>query len=197
MPNLDHGRGERRTRCVFPWSKLYPGCGEPHSKRWFPSPVLCRENLQQRRWSPWALNRGNLCCVTGHAGNRYTSILRNKRRCSRPCWRRTGRVCRTAVELSFPGSEGTWLARVWVCARVVGNSKALCKSRSGGRRYARVGHHHDGQTCLGYRDWRCDYLTELAPDGSLAIELNDCDDFSYGSACEKNLPSRRYLIRRA
>ena len=91
----------------------------------------------RRRRSPWARNRDNLCCVTGQAGNNYTSILRNKRRCPRRCCRRTGRVCRTAVELSFAGAKGTWLARVPISTRVVGSSKAYSRSRSGSRRDGR------------------------------------------------------------
>ena len=90
-----------------------------------------------RRYCPWALNRGNLCRVTGQAGNRYTSILQTKRRCPRQCCRRMGRVCRTAVELSFASAECTSLARVRVSARVVGSSKAHSRSRSGGRRGGR------------------------------------------------------------
>ena len=76
-------------------------------------------NRDRRRRRPWARNRGYLCYVIGQAGNRYTSVLRNKRRCPRQCCRRTGRVCRTAVELSICGAEGTWLTRVRVSARVV------------------------------------------------------------------------------
>ena len=92
----------------------------------------------RRRRHPWARNRGNLCRVIGQAGNRYASILRNKRRCPRQCCRRTGRVCRTAVELSFAGAEGTWLARVRVSDRVVGSSKTHSGSSSGSRRGRRV-----------------------------------------------------------
>ena len=103
---------------------------------------LCRyctvRICNRRRRSSWARNRGNLCCVIGQAGNRYTSILRNKRRCPRQCCRRTGRVCRTAVELSFAGAEGTWLARVRVSDRVVGSSKTHSGSSSGSRRGRRV-----------------------------------------------------------
>ena len=91
----------------------------------------------RRRRSPWAPIGGHLCCMTGQAGNRYTSILRNKRRCPRQCCRRTGRVCRTAVELSFAGAKSTWLARVRVSARVVGSPKAHSRSSSGSRRGGR------------------------------------------------------------
>ena len=84
-----------------------------------------------RRKSPLARNRGNLCCVIGQAGNRYTSILRHNRRIPRQCCRRTSRVCRTAVELSFAGAKGTWLARVWVFARVMGNPKMHSGSAAG------------------------------------------------------------------
>ena len=48
---------------------------------------LCRyctvRICDRRRRSPWARNRGNLCCVIGQADSRYTSILRNKRRSPR------------------------------------------------------------------------------------------------------------------
>ena len=46
-------------------------------------------------------------------------------------------MCRTAVEMSFSGAEGTWLPRVRVSARVVGSSKAHSRSRSGGKRGGR------------------------------------------------------------
>ena len=46
------------------------------------------------------------------------------------------------------------------------------------KRPARVGHHHGGQTCMGYRGDRCDCLPGPCPGGTLAIDLNDCDDFS-------------------
>ena len=68
----------------------------------------------RRRRSPWTRNRGNLCCVIGQAGNRYTMNLRNKRRGPRQCYRRAGLVYRIAVELSFVGGESTRLARVRV-----------------------------------------------------------------------------------
>ena len=91
----------------------------------------------RRRRSPWARNRGDLFCVIGQADNWHTSILRNKRRCPRQCCRRTGRVCRTAVELSFAGAEGTWLARIRVSARVVGSTKAHSGRSRGSRRGGR------------------------------------------------------------
>ena len=93
----------------------------------------CTARICDRRpRSPWARNRGSLCRIIGQDGNRY--ILRNKRRCPRQCCRRTGRVCRTAVELSRAGTEGTWLSYVWVSARVVGSPKAHSRSSSGSRR---------------------------------------------------------------
>ena len=88
-----------------------------------------------RRKSPWSRNRGKLCCVIGQAGRRYTSILRNRPRSPRQRCRRTVRVCRTTVELSFAGAKGTWLARVRVFARVDGSPKA--HSTSGSRRGGR------------------------------------------------------------
>ena len=91
----------------------------------------------RRRRSLWALHVDKYRCVAGWTGNRSTSILRNKRRSSRQCWRRTGRVSRAAVDLSFAGAKGTWLARVRVAARVVGGSKTHSRSRSGGRRGGR------------------------------------------------------------
>ena len=45
------------------------------------------------------------------------------------------------------------------------------------KRRARVGHHHGGQTCMGYRGYRCDCLPGPGPGGTLAFDLNDCDDF--------------------
>ena len=73
----------------------------------------------RRRRSPWAHNRGNLRCVIGQAGSRYTSIVRNKRRGPRQCCRRAGRVCRTTIVLSFTGAESTRLACVRVSSRDV------------------------------------------------------------------------------
>ena len=45
------------------------------------------------------------------------------------------------------------------------------------KKRARLGHHHGVQTCLGYRGYRCDCLPGLVPGGTLAIGLNDGDDF--------------------
>ena len=39
------------------------------------------------------------------------------------------------------------------------------------KRGARVGHHHGGQTCTGYRGYRCDCQPGLGPGGTLAIDL--------------------------
>ena len=130
------------------------------------------------RRSPWALTRGNYRCVTGQTANRYPSTLRIKRRCSRQYWRRTGRVCRTALELSFAGAEG-YLAGARSgfrsgCGQLQG---AFQEQKRGQKRRARVGHHHCGRTCMGYRDYRCDCLPGLAPGGTLAIDLNDGGDF--------------------
>ena len=38
-------------------------------------------------------------------------------------------------------------------------------------------HHHGGQTCTGYRDYRCDCSPGLVPGGALAIDMNDGDYF--------------------
>ena len=56
------------------------------------------------------------------------------------------------------------------------------------RRRARVGHHHVGQTCMGYRGYRCDCLPGLGPGGTPAFDLNDCDDFSW---CAREKTYRR------
>ena len=45
------------------------------------------------------------------------------------------------------------------------------------KRRARVGHHFGDQTCMGYRRYRCGCLPGPGPGGTLAIDLNDCDDF--------------------
>ena len=45
------------------------------------------------------------------------------------------------------------------------------------KRRARVGHHHGRQTCMGYRGYQCDRLPGLGPGGTLAVDLNDGDDF--------------------
>ena len=47
------------------------------------------------------------------------------------------------------------------------------------KRRARVGHHHGGQTCVGYRGYRFDCLPGLGPGGTPAFDLNDCDGFSW------------------
>ena len=115
----------RRRNCNLAEGNLARSAG---SRRRYCAMRICNRRCR----SPWALNRDNYRCVAGQIGNRYTIILQNKRRCSRQCWRRTGRVNRTAVDLSFAGAEGTWLARVWVYARVVGGSNAHSRSRNGG-----------------------------------------------------------------
>ena len=53
------------------------------------------------------------------------------------------------------------------------------------KRRERVRHHHGGQTCMGYRGYRCDCLPGPGPGGTLAIDLNDCDDFPCGCVREK------------
>ena len=114
----------RRRNCTLAEGNRARSGGSP--------PRCCAMRLCNRwRRSPWALNRGNCRCVTGCTGNRYPRILRNKRRCSRQYWRRTGQVYRTTVDLSFAGAEGTWMARVWVFRSGCGPRS---RSRSGGRR---------------------------------------------------------------
>ena len=120
----------RRRSCTLAEGNRVRGVG-------FRRPDCAARICNRRRRSPWALNRGNYRCITEQTGNRYPSILRNKRRFSRQCWRRTSRVCRTAVDLSFAGAKGTWLARAWVPARVVSSSKVHSKRRSGSRRGGR------------------------------------------------------------
>ena len=53
---------------------------------------------------------------------------------------------------------------------------------------ARAGYHHGDPTCMCYR---CDSLPGPDPGGTLAIDLNDGDDFSCGCSGETILPSRR------
>ena len=107
--NGARGAGYLRRNCALVEGKR---AGDTGSLRRYCTVGIC----DRRRRSLWGRNRGNLCCIIfiGQAGNRYTSILRNKRRGPRQCCWRKGRVCRTAVELSFAGAEGTWLARVRV-----------------------------------------------------------------------------------
>ena len=81
--------------------------------------------VNRRRRSQWALDRGNLCCVIGHASNRYTSTFGNQKRCLRQCRRRSGRVYRTAVELSISGTECAKLVRVRTTAPVMGGFKGI------------------------------------------------------------------------
>ena len=45
-------------------------------------------------------------------------------------------------------------------------------------RRARVGHLHGGQMCMGFRCDCCCCLPGPCPGGTIAIDLNDCDDFS-------------------
>ena len=53
------------------------------------------------------------------------------------------------------------------------------------KKRVRVGHHHGGPTCVGYRGYLCDCLPGPVPGGTVAIDLDDGDSFSYGCACEK------------
>ena len=55
------------------------------------------------------------------------------------------------------------------------------------KRRVRVGHHHGGQTCTGYRGYRCDCLLGLGPGGTPAFDLKDCNDFS----CAREKTCRR------
>ena len=115
-----------RSRCNLAGGWL-AGSADPH-RRYYAVKIVSR-----RRRSPWALNRNNFCRATCKANDRHSSILRNQRRCPRYCRRRMGRVCRTAVALSVAGAKGTWLARVWVSARIVDCPEALPRSRRGSR----------------------------------------------------------------
>ena len=85
--------------------------------------------VRRRRKSPWALARGNMCCVIGQVSNRTRASSKTKRGSPRQCCRRY----RTAVELSIAVTECARLARESIFAQVVGGSKAHSRSRSGGR----------------------------------------------------------------
>ena len=40
-----------------------------------------------------------------------------------------------------------------------------------------MGRHHENQTCIGDRGYRCDCLRRPGPGGTPAFDLNVCDDF--------------------
>ena len=175
-PTMAAGNGARgacslRRNCTLAEGTRSGGTG---SLRGYSTERIC----DRRRRSPCARNRGNLCYVIGQAGNRYTSILRNKRRCPRQCCRRTGRVCRTAVELSIAGAEGTWLARSGLRSDCGQPQAAFREQQREQKRQARVGHLHGGQMCMGFRCDCCCCLPGPCTGGTIAIDLNDCDDFS-------------------
>ena len=90
--------------------------------------------VRRRRRSPWELDRGNLCYVTGQASNKTRECSITKIGTPRHCRRR----CRTAVELSIAIMECARLARECIFALVVGGSKAHSRSRSGGIRGGRA-----------------------------------------------------------
>ena len=90
--------------------------------------------VRRRRRSPFALDPGNLCCVSGQASNRTRASSETNRGASDS----VGRRCRTAVELSIAGTECARLARLSTSARVMGGTKAHSRSRSGGRRGGRA-----------------------------------------------------------
>ena len=53
---------------------------------------------------------------------------------------------------------------------------------------AKVGHHQGGLTCTGYRGYHYDCIPSLGLGGTLAIDLNECDDFSCcmpGKTCRR------------
>ena len=114
---MAEGNGARGACSVRRNCTLVEGNGAVHtdSLRRYCTVRICN----RRRRSPCSRNRGNLCCVIGQAGDSYTNIFRNKRRCPQQCLRWTGWVCRTAVGLSIAGAKSTWLARVRVSVRVV------------------------------------------------------------------------------
>ena len=91
----------RRRNCALPEGNRARSAG--YRRRYYAVRICNR-----RRRNPWALDRDNYRCVARKTGDRYTGTIQNVRRCSRQCWRRTGRVCRTAV---FAGAKGTWLAK--------------------------------------------------------------------------------------
>ena len=69
----------------------------------------------------------------------------------------------------------------WGCRQLQG---AFQEQEREQKRRTRVGHHHGGQACMGYRGYRCVCLPGLFPGGTLAIDLNDGDDFCCGCARE-------------
>ena len=172
-PNSDHDREERDWKRAFSPSKKeeYYLAGGNHARS-----ASCRRRyyavkiFRRRRRSPWALARGNLCCVTGQAGNRTRASSETKRDAPQQCCRR----CRTVVKLWNAVTECARLAREMVFARVVVGSKTHSKTRSG---RASAGYRHGDPTCTWYR---CDSLPGPDAGGTLAIDLNDGDDFSCG-----------------
>ena len=97
-------------------------------------------------------------------------------------------MCRTAVELSIAGTECAWLARGRISTSVMGGSEAHSGSRSGGRRGGR-----GRDTTMLIRQVSAIVVTVYLalslpiPDsgGTLAIDLNDGDDFSCGCSGEE------------
>ena len=106
----------------------------------------------RRRRNPWALNRGNFCCVSGQAGNRYRASCE------------TDEVLPTVLAADGPGVPYRRRAVICRCGRYLAGVRSGFRSgrgqlqgtfqelERGQKRRARVGHHYGGQTCMGYRD---------------------------------------------
>ena len=139
--------------------------------------------------SPWARNRGNFCCSVGLAGNRYTSISREKRWC--PDSAVGGRAgcavqptsCHLPVRKVPVWSTFGCPLRLWAAPTRI--PEAVTREEEAG----------EGGTppwwpdMYGLPGYRSDLLPGLAPGGTFAIDLNVCDDFSCGCVREKTCRS--------
>ena len=87
-------------------------------------------------------------------------------------------MCRTDVVLSIAGTECARLACVQDFRHGCGQlQRAFQEQERGQKRRERAGYHHGYPACMCYR---CDSLAGPDPGSSLAIYLNDGDDFSCG-----------------
>ena len=82
--NSDHDRGERRRKRTFSPSKKmkeyinYPAGGNHALSASYRRRDYAVGIVSRRRRSPWALDRGNLCCVMDRLATEHEPLLKPK-----------------------------------------------------------------------------------------------------------------------
>ena len=173
---MAEGNGERGACC------LRRNCTLAEGNRAGDTGSLRRYSTVRIFDSPWARNRGNLCCVIGQMATG-----------TRASCETNGGAPDSAVGVRV--GSGVPHRRTVICRCGKHEAGARSGFRSGCgqprgifreqpreyKRRARVVYHHGDQTSTGYRGYHCDCLPGLGPGGTPAFDLNDCDNFSWSA----------------